>query len=100
MPARKYVKPDEKVSLKFTAAERRTILNDVESLDDDYEHALQNTPADQALEFTLDDWDYLGGVIAEEAEVSDDPKRKQKLTSIFAMIEGLLAAYYTDEEPE
>jgi hypothetical protein len=59
MPARKYVKPDEKVGLKLTAAERITILNDVEFLDDDYEQALQETPADQALEFTLCDWDYL-----------------------------------------
>lgn len=100
MHSHKYVTPDEKVGLKLTAAERRTILNDVEFLDGDYEQALQETPADQALEFTLDDWDYLGRVIAEDSEVSDDPKRKQRLTSIFARIDGLLTAYYTDEAPE
>ena len=100
MPARKYVKPDEKVSLKFTAAERRTILNDVEFLDDDYEQALRETPADEAIEFTLCDWDYLGGAIAEEAQVRGESKCKQRLPRIFARIEGLLAAYYTDEEPE
>ena len=49
MPARKYVKPDETVGLNLTAAERRTILRDVEFLDDDYEQALRETPADQAI---------------------------------------------------
>ena len=100
MPARKYVKPDEKVGLNLTAAERKTILKDVEFLDDDYEQELRETPADQAIEFTLGDWDYLGGQIFNEAEAADDPKRKQRLISIFARIEGLLAAYYMDEEPE
>ncbi len=53
MPARKYVKPDEPVGLNLTAAERTTILKDVEFLDDDYEQALRETPAAQAIEFTL-----------------------------------------------
>ena len=100
MPARKYVKPDETVGLNLTATERRTLLNDVEFLDDDYEQALRETPADQALEFTLCDWDYLGGTISDEAQVRGESKCKQRLTNIFARIEGLLAAYYTDEEPE
>ena len=100
MPARKYVRLDEKVGLNLTAAERKTILKDVEFLDDDYEQELRETPADQAIEFTLGDWDYLGGEIFNEAEAADDPKRKQKLISTFARIERLLAAYCTDEEPE
>jgi len=100
MPGREYVEPDEKVGLNLTAAERRTILREVEFLDDDYEQALRDTPADQALEFTLCDWDYLGGAIFDETEATGEPKRKQRLASIFGRIEGLLAAYYTDEEPE
>jgi len=98
MPARKYVKPDETVGLNLTAAERKTILADVEFLEDDYEQALRETPADQAIEFTLLDWDYLGGELHIEADAESDPKRKKRLNGILARIEGLLAAYYTDEE--
>ena len=61
MPARKYVKPDEKVGLNLTSVERTTILKNVEFLDDDYEQALRETPVGQAIEFTLSDWDYVGG---------------------------------------
>jgi hypothetical protein len=100
MPDRKHVKPDEKVGLNLTATERKTILKDVEFLDDDYEQELLETSADQAIEFTLGDWDYLGGEIFNEAETADDPKRKQRLISFFARIEGLLAAYNMDEESE
>lgn len=100
MTDRKYVRPDEKVALNLTAAERKTLLNDVEFLDDDYEQALRATPADHAIAFTLGDWDYLGGDISIEAEAADDPKLKKRLNGVFARIEELLAAYYTDEEPE
>ena len=100
MPARQYVRPDEKVGLNLTAAERKTTLTDVDFLDDDYEQELRETPADRAIEFTLGGWDYLGGEIFNEAEAADNPKRKRRLISIFARIEGLLATYYTDEEPE
>jgi hypothetical protein len=100
MPARKYVKPDETVGMHLTAAERRAILRDVEFLDDDYEQPLRETPADQAIEFTLLDWDYLGGGLQIEAEAAGDPKRKKRLNGIFVRIERLLAAHYTDEEPE
>jgi len=100
VPARKYVTPDEKVGLNLTVAERKALLKNVDFLDDDYEKALRETPADQALEFTLGDWDYLGGELQAEAEAADDPKRKKRLNGIFARIEKLLAAYYTDGEPE
>jgi len=100
MPVRKYVKPDETVGLNLTAAERRTLLTDVEVLDDDYEQALRETPADQAIAFTLCDWDYLGGELQIEAEAAGDPKRKKRLNGVFARIENLLAVYYTDQEAE
>ena len=100
MPVRKFVKPDEKVGLNLTTVERKTILKDVEFLDDDYEQALRETPVDQAIEFTLSDWDYLGGEISFEAEEADDPKRRKRLNGVHSRIEELLAAYYTHEEPE
>lgn len=100
MPARKYVKPDENVGLNLTTVERRTILNDVEFLDDDYEQALREIPVDQAIEFTLSDWDYLGGEISFEAEEAADLKRRKRLNGVYSRIEELLAVYYTHEEPE
>jgi hypothetical protein len=100
MPARKYVKPDEKVGLDLTSVERKTILKDVEFLDDDYEQALCETPVDQAIEITLSDWDYLGGEISFEAEETDDPKRRKRLHGVYSRIKELLAAYYTHEDPE
>ena len=100
MPARKYVKPDEKVGLNLTTAERKTIFEEVECLDDDYERALGEAPVGQAIEFTLGDWDYLGGEISFEAEDADDPNRRNRLNGVYARIEELLAAYYTDDEPE
>jgi hypothetical protein len=100
MPARKYVKPDERVGWNLTAAERKTILKDVECLDDDYEQALRETPSDQSIKLTLGDWDYLGGEIFFEFEDADDPKRRKRLNGVYRRIEELLAAYYTDEEPD
>ena len=47
MPQRKHIKPGEKVGLKLTAAERKAILKGVEFLDDDYDHALRETPVDR-----------------------------------------------------
>jgi hypothetical protein len=70
MPARKCVQPDDKVGLNLTAAERQTILKDVEFLDDDCEQALRETSVDQAIEFTLGDWDYLGGSNRPSSEFS------------------------------
>jgi hypothetical protein len=100
MPARKYVKPDEKVGLNLSSVERTTILKNVEFLDDDYEQALRETSVDQAIEFTLSDWDYLGGEISFEAEEATDLKRRKRLNGVYSRIEELLAAYYTHEEPE
>lgn len=95
MPSRKYVQLDEKVGLNLTTAERNTLLKDVEFLDDDYEQVLRETPAGQAIEFTLRDWDYLGGEISFEAEEAGDPKRRKRLNGVYLRIEELLAAYYT-----
>ena len=66
---------------------------------EDYEQALRETPVDQAIEFTLSDWDYLGGEISFEAEEATDLKRGKRLNGVHSRIEELLAAYYTHEEP-
>jgi hypothetical protein len=95
--ARKYIPPDEKIGLKLTAAERKTILKDVRCLDDDYEQALRETFVDEAVAFTLTDWDYLGGEIVYEAEETKDRKRQNRLNGLFAKIEELLATYTNEE---
>ncbi len=100
MPARKHEEPDDKIGLNLTAAERDSILGDVRFLDNDYEQALCETPISHAIEFTLDDWDYLGGEIYFEAEEADDPARRKRLNGVYARIDALLQSYCTHEEPE
>jgi len=67
MPTRKRIEPGTKIGLKLTAAERKLILDDLMCLDDAYAEVIKDTPADQPVNFTLDDWDGLGGFVAAEA---------------------------------
>jgi hypothetical protein len=98
MPTRKYVKPDERVGLKLTAAERRLLLDDVMWLDDEYSDAIRQTPASQSVELTLEQWDDFGGYIAAEANHTKDRKLEKKLDALFDKVQGLLATH-TDEKP-
>ena len=99
MPARKHVEPDDKIGLNLTADERDTILKDVSFLDDDCEQVLCETPISHAIEFTLGDWDYLGGEVYFEAQGADNPARRRRLNGVYARIEALLQSYCTHEEP-
>jgi hypothetical protein len=98
MPTRKHIQPGTKIGLKLTAIERKLILNDLIALDDNYANAIRNTPADQPVQFTLDDWDDLGGYIAAEANHTEDRKLEKKLDAIFDKIQKILETH-TDEEP-
>ena len=98
MPSPKHIRPGEKVGLKFSAAERKLILDDVMCLDDEYADAIRQTPANQPVELTLDEWDDLGGYIAAEANHTEDKKLRKKLDAIFNKVQKILDAH-TDEEP-
>ena len=98
MPTRKHIEPGTKIGLKLTAAERKLILDDLMCLDDSYAEVIRDTPADQPVEFTLDDWDGLGGFIAAEANHTEDSKAGKKLDAIFNKVQTILDTY-TDEEP-
>ena len=98
MPTRKHIEPGTKIGLKLTAAERKLILDDLMCLDDSYAEVIRDTPADQPVEFTLDDWDGLGGFIAAEANHTEDRKAGKKLDAIFNKVQKILDTY-TDEEP-
>ena len=98
MPTRKHIEPGTKIGLKLTAAERKLILDDLMCLDDSYAEVIKATPADQPVEFTLDDWDGLGGFIAAEANHTQDRKAGKKLDAIFNKVQKILDTY-TDEEP-
>lgn len=100
MMARKYIPPDEKVGLNLTAAERKTVLKELRCLDDDYEQAMRETPVDEAVAFTLTDWDYLGGEISFEAQEAKDKARQNRLSGVFAKIEELLATYTNEKGTE
>jgi hypothetical protein len=97
MRTRKHIQPGGKVGLKFTAAERKLIL-DLMCLDDNYAQVIRDTPAKEPVQFTLDDWEDLGGHIAAEANHTDDKKLGKKLDAIFNKVQKILDTY-TDEEP-
>ncbi len=98
MSARKHIQPGTKIGLKLTAVERKLILNDLMSLDDNYIQVVRDTPADQPVQFTLDEWDDFGGYIAAEANHTEDKKLGKKLDTIFNKVQKILDTY-TDEEP-
>ena len=98
MDRRKHITPDEKVGLKLNSTERELLLDGLTCLDDDYAQVIRDTPDDQPVQFTLDDWDDFGGYIAAEANHCDDKKKEKKLDNIFSKIQNILDTY-TDEEP-
>jgi hypothetical protein len=98
MDHRKHIHPDEKVGLKLSRTERKLILDDLMCLDDDYAQVIRDTPDDQPVQFTLDDWDDFGGHIAAEANHTEDKRVRKKLDAIFNKVQKILDTY-TDEEP-
>ena len=50
-----HLKPGAKVGLKLTAAQRKLLL-DLICLDDDYAEVVRDTPGDQPVQLTLDQW--------------------------------------------
>ena len=53
-------KPDPKVPLALSEAERKLIVEDLEYIEDDYASAIRATPTDQPVRFALEDWKGLG----------------------------------------
>lgn len=98
MDRRKQIKPGTKVGLKLTAAERKLLLDDLIVLDDSYAQAIRETPTDQPVQFTLDEWEDFGGYIAAEANHTENKKLGKKLDAIFNKVQKILDTH-TDEEP-
>lgn len=98
MARRKQVKPGTKVGLKLTAVERKLILQDLMCLDDRYAQTIRETPPSQPVQFTLDEWEDLGGYIAAEANHTDNRRLGKKLDAIFDKIQKILDTH-TDEDP-
>ena len=83
-------KPDPKVPLALTDAERKLIVEDLEYIEDDYASVIRATPTDQPVRFALDDWKGLGDYIAAEAKQARDKRLKKELDRLYARICGLL----------
>jgi hypothetical protein len=92
--------PDDAVPLALTAAERKLILDDLLYLEKEYEQVVRETPANESVRFTLDDWEGLDGCIAAEANHTDDPKLRRKLDRLLAKINKLLDQHPDDPGPE
>lgn len=89
MPARKQIRPGEKLTLKLTAGERKVILEGLLCLDDEYANLIRATPTGQPVMMTLDDLDDFGGYVAAEANHCEGRKQKA-LDGIFGKIQKLL----------
>lgn len=98
MPAKKRITRRTIVGMKITAAEWETILDNVMSLDDNYAQIISDTPVEQPVQFTLDEWDDFGGYIAAEANHTEDKKLAKKLDAIFNKVQRLLHTH-KEEEP-
>ena len=99
MPTKKQIQPDEKVPLKLTATERKLVLNDVMSLDQEYEQIIDGTASGKPAMMTLDELDDFGGYIAAEANHCDDAKKQKKLDAVFQKVQDLLETYTDEESP-
>ena len=83
-------KPDQKVPLALTEAERHLILEDLVYVGDDYASVIRATPADQPVRFALADWEGLSGCIATEANHARDKRFKKELDRLYARVCSLV----------
>lgn len=98
MSARKRIPPNQPVPLKLTATERKLLLEDVTCLDLELVEPIEQTPTSKPIEFSLDDWEQLGGFVAAEANHTDNKKLQKKLDRIFEKIQNILDTY--DDQPD
>ncbi len=96
---KKLVKPNEKIGLKLTTAERELVLESVMCLDGDYEEVLRKTPTGKPVMMTLDEFEDFGGYIAFEANHTADKKLQRKLDAVCQKIERILETHTDEEEP-
>ena len=83
MPAKKRIRPGEKVPLKLSGDERKLLLDGVLCLSTEYEQLVRDAPADEPVMISLDDVEDFGGYVAAEANHCDDKKKQKKLDAIF-----------------
>ena len=95
---KKSIQPGQKLALKLTTAERKSIVEELMCFDEIYEQLIVGTPANEPLMMTLDELDDFSGYIAAEANHCDDRKKQKRLDAVFGKAQKLLDTY-TDEEP-
>ena len=83
-------KPDPKVPLALTEAERKLILEDLVYIEDDYASVIRATPTNHPVRFAVEDWEGLGGLIASEANHARDKRLKKEMDRLHARIRSLL----------
>ncbi|MEX0610726.1 MAG: hypothetical protein WD738_04685, partial [Pirellulales bacterium] len=74
MTWKKQIRPDEKVGLKLTQAERTLCVEGLTLLSEQYEEAIRGAAANKPVMLTLDDLDELGGYVAADANHCEDRK--------------------------
>lgn len=95
---RTHIRPDQKLALDLTPAERKALVNDMVCLPSEHEALIRKTDPEEPLLLTLDDLDDLAGYVAAASNHTGDKKRSRVLDAAFKKIEALLERF-TDEEP-
>ncbi len=98
--ARKRVRPDELIPLELNDRERQLILEH-SFADEELTGCLQVKPKPNAppvYQFTLDDWEYVAGYVAAEANHSKDRKLQKEWDRLYARLADLLDSYTVEDE--
>ena len=97
---KKLIRPGEKVPLKLTARERKLVLEDLISLDEDCEQLIQATPKGKPVMMTLDELDDFADYIATESNHCDDKKKRKMFDAVLQKIQDPIEMYTGEEQPK
>lgn len=95
---RTHIQPGQKLELKLTPVERKTILDHLLGLPPEHEATLRKTHPEQPLLLTLDDLDDFAGYVAAASNHTTDKKVGKVLDAAYRKM-GALLDRFTDEQP-
>ena len=83
----------EKIGLKLTAADRKLLLQECPSLDEDFAKAIRQTPPSEPVQWPLDDTDELLDALAADSNHAKDRKFGGKLDRLLDKIGDSIDKY-------
>ena len=96
MDRRQHITPGSKIALDLSLEERRLIL-DLTCLEDCYARVILGTPADQSVQFGLDGWEDIGGLLVAKARSTEEEDQLRRLLDLSCRILEILD-HFTDAQ--